>query len=136
MGILAAAGGLVVLVAIGGAVALNAATGAGSTTPSQPAGAASKECRGQADCANRYSVELRCGTTEEARTVSVVARDAEAAERKAERYNRDCRSRTAVFVRSLVRSTGVGAARVVHAEETPRRISNRGSRARYRFRRR
>ncbi len=135
MGILAAVGGLVVIVAIGGAVALNAATGAGSTTSTQPPVAAFKECRGQADCANRYSVALSCGSTD-ARTVSVVARDPEAAQRKAERYNRDCRSRTAVFVTNLVRSTGVGAARMVQAQETPRRISNGGGRTRFRFRRR
>ena len=55
-------------------------------------------------CTNQYDVALSCGSSEEARTVSVIAADTEAAERKAERYNRECRSRSVVFVTGLAKS--------------------------------
>lgn len=107
--ILTAVGGLVVLAAVGGVFAFNAATRAGAApVPRQAdAAAASRECRGQADCRNQYDVELSCGSNGEARTVSVVALDADIAESKAERYNRECRSRSVVFISSIGRSADV-----------------------------
>jgi hypothetical protein len=106
--ILTAVGGLVVLAAVGGLFAFNAATRAGAApVPQQADAAVSRECRGQADCRNQYDVELSCGSNGEARTVSVVALDADIAESKAERYNRECRSRSVVFISSIGRSTGV-----------------------------
>lgn len=139
MGIIAAVGGLVLLVALGGVFALSAATDSGATPSTQPAAVASGECHGKTDCANEYSVALSCGGSAEARTVNVVARDAEAAERKAERYNRDCRSRSVLFVTSFTRSAASSAVRAVHAEEPPRKVAadnDSRSRTRVRFRRR
>lgn len=134
VGILAAVGGLVAIVAIGGAVALNAATGAGTATPVQPGTVASKECRGQDGCANQYSVALRCGSSDEARSVSVVARDAEAAERKAERYNRDCRSRSVVLLTSFGKSPAFSSAREMRPEEPLRKVASNSSSRRTGFR--
>lgn len=109
--ILTAVGGLVVLAAVGGVFAFNAATRAGAAPAPQQtvAAAAPRECHGQADCSNQYDVELSCGSNGEARTVSVVAMDADIAESKAERYNRECRSRSVVFVSSMGKSTAANA---------------------------
>jgi hypothetical protein len=106
--ILAAVAGLLMLVVVGGVVALNAATSTGRAAPKEAA-ATPQECHGLADCTNQYSVALSCGSSGEARTVSVVAADAEAAERKAERYNRDCRSGRAIFVTNVIKSAANGA---------------------------
>ena len=107
--ILTAVGGLVVFAAVGGVFAFNAATRAAPAQQHIVAAAAPSECRGQADCSNQYDVELSCGSSGEARTVSVVAIDADIAESKAERYNRECRSRSVVFVSSMGKSTAVNA---------------------------
>jgi hypothetical protein len=105
--ILTAIVGMVLLAATGGVFVFNAATRAGAApAPQEIVAAAPRECRGTADCSNQYDVELSCGNGE-ARTVSVVAVDADIAESKAERYNRECRSRSVVFISSIGRSTGV-----------------------------
>ena len=67
---------------------------------------AQQECFGQRDCSNQYRVSLECGD-DQAKSVDVIAADAEAAERKAERYNRDCRARRSAFVASVIRSAAV-----------------------------
>jgi hypothetical protein len=102
--ILAGVGTMVLVLALGAAYGLNAAISSGDTVA-----ASQQECRGQANCANQYDVALTCGSSDEPRSASVIAADAEAAERKAERYNRDCRSRRAVFVSSLIRSAAYTA---------------------------
>jgi hypothetical protein len=73
--VLAAVAGIVMLVALGGVVALNAATSSTRTVTKEPA--VPLECRGEPACANQYSVALACAS-DEARTVSVVAADADA----------------------------------------------------------
>lgn len=141
-GIVAAVGGLVMLVALGGVFVVSAATGSGSAAPAPPAPAALNECRGSVECVNEYSVALRCGSSEDARTVTVVARDSDAAERKAERYNRDCRSGSVLFLQSLAKSAAVNAVRAARAEvptgkiASERSVARSGSRVRFRLRRR
>ena len=144
--ILAAVGGLVLLTALGGVFSYSAATRAGAAAPPQQTAPTPRECRGQADCTNQYNVALTCGSSDEARTVSIVAIDAEAAERKAERYNRECRSRNIVFVTSLAKSAAAntfGAARVPEPSRhltdhkaSSSKVSDSGSHTRLRFRRR
>jgi hypothetical protein len=142
MAILVAVGGLVAIAALGGAVALGASTSTAPATPSQATVTTPKACAGQTDCANQYSVALSCGRSEEGRIVSVVARDAEAAERKAERYNRECRARGVSFVAVLARGTAANpnpsAVRtaVARQPESPRHASSGGTRTRARARRR
>ncbi len=148
--ILAAVGGLVALTALGGVFAYRGTTRAEPAALTQQA-ATQRECHGQAGCTNQYDVALSCGSSEEARTVSVIAADAEAAERKAERYNRECRSRSVVFVAGLAKSAAAntsGSARgpVLSRPLTDGKVSDHkapsskesdsGSRARMRFGRR
>jgi hypothetical protein len=123
---------LVVVLALGAAYGLNAAvsSGDGATESRQ-------ECRGQPHCANQYDVALACGSSDEPKSVSVVATDAEAAERKAERYNRDCRSRRAVFVSSLIRSAAYTPFGGQRADDTASHASPKTTTRRaWRFRRR
>jgi hypothetical protein len=143
MGILAAVGGLAVLAAIGGAVALSASTSVAPAAPPQEIASSPNVCLGQTDCANQYSVALSCGSSEEARTVSVIARDAEAAERKAERYNRECRARSTSFIAVLASGTAtrpaasaVRPAVARQPESAPHNASSGSNRTRVRFRRR
>jgi hypothetical protein len=97
--ILAGIGGLAMVLVLAGAYGLNAAISTGDSTAQSQ-----QECRGQPNCLNQYNVALECGASDEPKLVTIEARDSEAAERKAERYNRSCRSRSAVFVTSLIRS--------------------------------
>jgi hypothetical protein len=94
---LAIVGGLVGLSALGAVYALNAMSAGGGV-------AAQEQCGGQPDCVNRYTVNLGCSRTDEPQSVHVLAADAEAAERKAERYNRGCRVRSVVLLSSMSRS--------------------------------
>ena len=144
MAILAVVGALVVCTALGAAVALNAATGTDGPAAAEVA-AAPQECRGQAGCSNEYSVALSCGGNDEPRAVSVQAADREAAERKAERYNRDCRSNGAVFVAGLIRTAANTAFRgpqahanrnAEHNTTTASSNSTASGRRSWRFRRR
>jgi hypothetical protein len=130
--ILAGVGALVVVTALGAAYGLSAAVAPGDS----PAAASAQECSGQDGCVNRYNVALACGG--ESRTVTVEARDGEAAERKAERYNRDCRSRGSVFIGALVRSAAISAIQQRRAVEPDRRATRSTTTAtrRWRFRRR
>lgn len=83
--------------------------------------------------------------------MSVIAADAEAAERKAERYNRECRSRSVVFVTGLAKNAAANTFGAARVPEPPRhltdgkvsdhkasssKVSDSGSRARLRFGRR
>jgi hypothetical protein len=70
--------------------------------------------------------------------VVVEASDAEAAQRKAERYNRDCRPRRVVFVTSLIRSAVHTAFSGQRADEPGRHAGRKAMPARraWRFRRR
>ena len=97
-----------------------------------------QECRGQPTCANRYEVALSCGSSDEPKSVSMIAPDAEAAERKAERYNRACRSRRAMFVESLIRSAAYTAYGGQRADEPSNHTSRNSTATRrvWRFRRR
>ncbi len=129
--ILASVGGLVLVMALGAAYGLNAAVSSGEAQSKQ-------ECRGQPNCANQYDVALTCGSSDEPKSVSVVAADAEAAERKAERYNRNCRSRRAVFVSSLIRSAAYTAYGGQRADQPSNYASRNTTATRrvWRFRRR
>ena len=131
--ILASVGGLVLVMALGAAYGLNAAISSGDG-----AAESKQECRGQPDCANQYNVALTCGSSDEPKSVSVIAADAQAAERKAERYNRDCRSRHAMFVTSLIRSAAYSAYGGQRADEPVSNASRNTTTTRrvWRFRRR
>ena len=134
------------LTALGGVFAYRGTTRAEPAAFTQQAAATQRECNGQVGCTNQYDVALSCGSSEEARTVSVIAADAEAAERKAERYNRECRSRSVVFVTGLAKSAVAntfGSARGPEPSRHPTdhkasssKVSDSGSRTRMRFRRR
>jgi hypothetical protein len=93
-----------------------------ATAPSAPkivdARPAPAECRGKPDCKNEYSVELRCGESEEPKTTSVVATSAEAAGVTAERYNRGCRTRRTYFL-AVMTPGAPGTARVAAAAAAP-----------------
>jgi hypothetical protein len=130
--ILAGVGALVVVMALGAAYGLNAAVSSNAA----PA-AAKQECRGaQPGCVNQYRVALACGASDEAKVVVIEARDAEAAQRKAERYNRNCSSRRAVFVTSLARSAARTAFGGDRYQGSSRKYTNRstGTRRTWRFR--
>ena len=81
---------------------------------------------------------LTCGDSDEPKSVSVVAVDADAAQRKAERYNGNCRSRRAMFVTSLIRSAVNTAVSGQRYEEASARHVGSGTSVRrvWRFRRR
>ena len=96
---LATVGGCALVFALGATYAFSSAWTGESFNAQQ-------ECFGQRDCSNQYRVSLECGD-DQAKSVDVIAADAEAAERKAERYNRDCRARRSAFVASVIRSAAV-----------------------------
>jgi hypothetical protein len=124
--ILAAVAGCVAVLAIGVAHAVGSAwTGESSN--------AQQECFGQRDCSNQYRVSLECGD-DQAKSVDVIAADAEAAERKAERYNRDCRARRSAFVASLIRSAAVNThhGRASEASQATSNVRRRAWRVRLR----
>jgi hypothetical protein len=97
--IVGAVGSVIVVMALGAAYGLNAAVSSNDGTVE-----AKQECRGQPNCINQYDVALTCDDSTEPKSVSIMARDADAAERKAERYNRNCRTRRVTFVTSMIRS--------------------------------
>jgi len=132
--VLAGVGALVVVMALGAAYGLSAAISPGNGL----AAADSRQCNGQAGCVNQYNVALTCGASEQPKSVVVEASDAEAAQRKAERYNRDCRSRRVVFVTSLIRSAVHTALSGQRVDEPERHASRNATPARraWRFRRR
>ena len=144
--ILVAVGGLVALTALGSVLAYRGTTRAEPAAFTRQAAATQRECNGQVGCTNQYDVALSCGSSEEARTVSVIAADTEAAERKAERYNRECRSRSVVFVTGLAKSAVANTFGSARGPEPSRhhtdhkasssKVSDSGSRTRLRFRRR
>jgi hypothetical protein len=118
--ILAAAGVLVVVAALGAAYAVSAAM------PGEQV-ASEQECRARPDCANRYRVTLSCGTSDGPKPVEVLAADAEAAARKAERYHRECRAHGSTYLASVIRTAAVDA----HDGRSNRTSSGR---VRWRFR--
>lgn len=93
------------------------------------------ECR-KPDCKNEYSVELRCGEADQPKSTRVVASSAEAATMTAERYNRGCRARRAVFVALL--TPGASGTSKAAAPATDRKATGtaRSSRVGRRMRRR
>lgn len=130
--------GLVLAAALGVASALNRAdvpSGDGLAATEQVA-APQQECFGQPDCANQYRVALSCGGDEH-RSTTVESADAEAAERKAERYNQGCRTSRAVFV-GVVRTAGYGALNPYRSAEPSARYAAHGTSTgrTWRFRRR
>jgi hypothetical protein len=139
--------GLVVVTALGLTLAFNAVANTASdieTTAQadvvvQDTLAQEARCRGQSGCTSQYDVKLSCGSSEELRSISVHAADAEAAQAKAERYNRDCRARGASFVAVFMRSGAGSGVRVSPAAAAPTRVADNGAggrRSRLRFRRR
>lgn len=142
--ILAGGTGLVVVTALGLTFAFNAVANTDSEAAQRAEVAAQEpltqeaQCRGQSGCANQYDVKLTCGNNEEPKSVSVHAADAEAAQAKAERYNRDCRARGASFVAAFIKSGARNAVGVSRAAEAgPRVAENDASRRpRLRLRRR
>jgi hypothetical protein len=126
---------IVVGVVVAAAAALALALSAAARTDNGAAPQA--ECRGQADCTNRYDVKLRCGSSEEPKSVSVLASNTEAAEAKAERYNRGCRARGASFVAMVVRNAALSHYRGSRAGEQRTADNDTPTRRRaWRFRRR
>ena len=123
--------GLVVAAAAALALALSAAARTDNGAAPQI------ECRGQANCTNRYNVKLRCGSNEEPKSVSVLAPSTEAAEAKAERYNRGCSARGASFVAMIVKDAATSHYRGSHASEQRTADNDTPKRRRaWRFRRR
>lgn len=136
MTILAGVTGLVVVTALGLALAFNAV----AKTPSEAESVTQEpQCRGQAGCTNQYNVKLSCGDSGETKSISVLAADAEAAEAKAERYNRGCRVRSVSFVSSIIKSAARTAFGGSSTDEASPRATDNGTasrRGRWRFRRR
>jgi hypothetical protein len=92
--ILAGIAGVVTVAAGGLAYGLNAVTGdTGTRNPCRP---------GQPGCTNQYQVSMSCGSQQEQRSISVNAASPDAAEAKAERYNRGCRARGSRFLASVI----------------------------------
>jgi hypothetical protein len=91
--ILAGIAGVVTVAAGGLAYALNAATGDSGTRDA---------CRPGQKCTNQYQVSLSCGSQQEPKSITVNAGSADAAEAKAERYNRGCRARGSRFLASVI----------------------------------
>lgn len=143
--ILAGVTGLVVVMALGLAFAFNAVANTDSEAvaraevPAQDSLTQEAQCRGQSGCTNQYDVKLTCGNSEEPKSISVHAADAEAAQAKAERYNRDCRARGASFVAAFIKSGARNAVGVSRTAEAAPRVADNGAssrRPRLRFRRR
>lgn len=128
--ILAGVMALVVAAALGLTFAFNAV----AKTDSEDTVAEEARCRSQSGCTNRYEVALGCGSSEEPRSVSVLAADAEAAQAKAERYNRDCRARGASFVAIFTKSGARSAVASRVAEAAPRTADSSATRRRGRWR--
>jgi len=91
--ILAGIAGVVTVAAGGLAYALTSVGG--------DAGAANA-CRPGQKCTNQYQVSMSCGSQQEQRSVSINAASPDAAEAKAERYNRGCRARGSRFVAKVL----------------------------------
>jgi hypothetical protein len=126
----------VIAIGAGGAFALSSAFNAAAKVYHRPAAAVERECRVGEKCTNKYAVRMTCGANEEPKSIRVVAADAEAAQQKAERYNRGCRVRGVSFVSRVMKNVATHVFRNRSRVEVRDTRPSGGRRWRFRFRRR